>query len=314
MNKLAPSRLLHRLRHTRIENKGLKLLSLLLAILLFFLSRQPSTDMRMVGVPIEYRVSPGIEIGGDVEQKVSVYLSGPRNTVRSLIPNQLPVIADLSNKEPGERIVQLKTDESALPDNVKVLKIEPASIRIHLEPTVTKRVKVEAQFGGQIAEGREIYLVKLTPGEVEIEGPQSRVNKIDHVLTETVNLDGRKADFQTSVEVEVPQDSLRVNTQGPINLSVHIGEQRVKRRFANTPVRWIDKNSKGRLLTKTVDVEVYGPKSAVDAFRPSDLRVEGKKTGLPANATPHHPDVQLHTNAEKKLEFTVIPNEVKVKR
>ncbi len=263
MNRSAPSRLFHRLRHTRIENKGLKALSLALAILLFIVSQQPITDMRVVGVPVEYRgLSPGVEIGGDTEKTVSVRLSGPRNTVRSLTPNQLLVIADLSNKEPGEKIVQLKTDESFLPDNVKVMQIEPSSIRIKLEPMATKRVKVEAQFMGRVAEGREIYRVKLDPGEVEIQGPQSLVNKIDRVITETVNMEGRQADFHASVEAEVTQDTLRVISPGPIKLSVNIGEERATRRFINLPVIWVDKSANEKLLTKTVEVEVFGPKNS----------------------------------------------------
>src|SRR5262245_8154060 len=172
MNRLSPARLFHRLRHTRIENKGLKALSLLLAILLFVVSRQPVIDLRMAGVPIEYRgLSPGVKIVGDAEQTVSMRLSGPRDIVRSLTPNQLLVIADLSGKGPGERVVQLRADESLLPDKVTVMQIEPASIRIKLEPNVTKRVRIEVKLRGGIAEGREIYGVELYPDEVEIEGP-----------------------------------------------------------------------------------------------------------------------------------------------
>jgi YbbR domain-containing protein len=300
------------LRHTRVENKGLKALSLLLAVLLSVVSRQPVIDLRMVGVPIEYRgLSPGVKIVGNAEQTVSMRLSGPRDIVRSLTPNQLLVIADLSGKEPGERVVQLKADEDFLPDNVEVAQIEPASIRIKLEPNVTKRVSVDAKLRGKLAEGREIYSVKLNPEEVEIEGPQSLVDKIERVLTETVYVDGRGADFQTSVEVEIPQDSYQVKTPGRIELSVVIGEERLQRRFSNAPVRWLDKSAAGRLLTKTVQLEVFGPKSAVEALRADDLRVEVKTTGLPQDVTSVTPQVQLPANIEIR---NIIPREVKVKR
>lgn len=312
MNRRSPARLLHRLRHARVENKGLKALSLLLAVLLFVVSRQPVIDLRMIGVPIEYRgLSPGVKIVGDAEQTVSLRLIGPRDIVRSLTPDQLLVIADLSGKEPGERVVQLKADEDFLPDSVEVVQIEPASIRIKLEPTVKKRVRVEARFRGKIAEAREIYSVKLNPGEVEIEGPQSMVDKIERLLTETVNMDGRRADFQTSVGVEIPQDLLQVKTPGQIELSVKIGEERMLRRFANAPVRWLDKSATGRLLTKTVQLEVFGPKSAVEALRADDLRVEVKTTGLPSDVTSVTPQVQLPANIEIR---NIIPREVKVKR
>jgi YbbR domain-containing protein len=311
MNRLSPARLFHRLRHARVENKGLKALSLLLAILLFIVSRQPVIDLRLVGVPIEYRgLSPGVKIVGAAEQAVSVRLSGPRDIVRSLSPNQLLVIADLSGKEPGERVVQLKMDEGFLPDNVKVMQIEPASIRIKLEPNLTKRLRVEAQLSGKVAEGREIYGVELHPSEVEIEGPQSVVSKMERVLTEKVSLDGRDADFQTSVEVEIPQDS-RVKTSGRIELSAKIGEERLLRRFAAAPVQWIDKGAAGSLLTKTVRLEVFGPKSVVESLRAGDLRVEVKTAGLPPSVNSLTPQVQLPASIEIR---NIIPKEVKVKR
>jgi YbbR domain-containing protein len=315
MNRRDPVRLFHRLRHTRIENKGLKALSLLLAVLLFVVSRQPIIDMRMVGVPIEYRgLSPGVKIVGDAEQTVSLRLSGPRDIVRSLAPNQLLVVADLSGKEPGERSVQLKVDESFLPDNVEVVQIEPPSIKIKLEPSVMKHVRVEAQFGGKIAEGREIYSVELYPREIEVEGPRSIVDKMERIPTEIVSLDGREADFYTSVEVDIPHDSLRVKAPGRIDLSVKIGEERQWRRFANVPVRWpegMDKIQSGSLLTKTVRLEVFGPKSAIEALRDDDLRVEVETANLPPEVTSVIPQVRLPANIEVR---NIIPREVKVKR
>jgi YbbR domain-containing protein len=311
MNRAAPSRFFHRLRHTRIENKGLKALSLALAILFFIISQQPIADMQVSGVRIEYRgLNPGVELGGDVEQTVSVRLSGPRNVVRGLSPNDLLVIADLTDKEPGERFIHLRADESFLPDKVNVVQIEPANIRIRLEPTATKRVKVEAQLRGLVAEGREIYGVDLDPEEIEIEGPQSLVGKIDRLLTETVNLEDRAASFQTSVDVEAPQNSLRVKTPGPIKLSVEIGEERAQRRF-NIPVRWPDKSADERLLTKSVEVEVYGPRSAVESLGAGDLRAEIRVAGLPPDADSITPNIQKPANVEVR---NIIPREVKVKR
>ncbi len=316
MNTFTPSRTIQRLRHVRIENKWLKLLSLSLAILLFAVSRQPITDLRLAGVPIEYRgLGEGVEISGDVEQTVSVRLSGPRDIVRTLIANQVLVIADLSNKKPGERMVQFSADETSLPENIKVLQIEPATIRIRLEPTARRMVKVEGQFMGQAQEGMETYRVHLEPGEVEIEGPQSQVNKIERVLTETVNLDGRKESFQTSVEVEPPHRSLRVKTPGPIKLSVEIGEERIIQRYVNVPVQWRDKAANERLLTKTVEVEVYGPRSAVEALRREGLLVEVKTTGLPPGAESIAPEVHLPANANNHVEIRgIVPKEVRLKR
>jgi hypothetical protein len=133
------SRLVSHLRHYRIENKGLKLLALLVAFLLFAVSRPPTRDVLLVGVPLEFRgLAPGMEIGGDVAQTVSVRLRGPQDVVRSILPSQIAVTADLSDKEPGERVVQLKAADVSRPDRVEVLRIEPASIKLRIEPTTGK--------------------------------------------------------------------------------------------------------------------------------------------------------------------------------
>jgi hypothetical protein len=44
------------------------------------------------------------------------------------------------------------------------------------------------------------------------------------VVTETVNLKGRNSSFQTNVEAEALQNSLRIKTPGPIALSVDMEE------------------------------------------------------------------------------------------
>ncbi|MEK7829683.1 MAG: CdaR family protein, partial [Acidobacteriota bacterium] len=310
--RLSPSRLWQRLRHLRIENKGLMLMSLLLAVALFAISRQPLSDVKLFNVPLEYRGQrPDVEISGDITEMVSVRVHGPRDVVRSLLPTQLAVIADLSSKEAGERVVQLRPGDVSLPDNnIRVVQIEPASIRLVLEPKVKKRVSVEAQFIGRLADGLELYGSSAEPDPIEIEGAESQVNKVGRLLTETVNLNGRSKSFQAMVDVETPHTSLRVLTTTPIKLSVEIGERRSFKRFAAIPVQSRNPGQMSKLLTKTVEVELYGPNSALDVLQPKDLHVEiapDTATGatiatlkviLPANSS-HHIEV-----------LKIIPNEV----
>jgi len=314
---LSPPRLWHRLRHLHVEHKGLKLLSLGLAILLFIVSRQPVSDVKLFNVPLEYRgQSANVEISGDVEQTVSVRVRGPRDFVRSLMPNQLSVVADLSNKEPGERVVQLHAEDVSLPDNsIRVIQIEPASIRLTLEPKVRKRVAVQAQFMGQLADGLEIYHTAVEPPEVELEGPQSQINKVNLVLTETVNLTGRNKDFQTVVDVETPHRSLRVLNASPIKLWVEVGEKRESRRLPGVPVVWGGQTSGGRLLTKTVEVELHGPRSSVEALQAKDLRAEVGAVNWADGVGLARPTVILPDDADERIVVRdFFPKEVKLKK
>ncbi|MGH9848116.1 MAG: CdaR family protein, partial [Blastocatellia bacterium] len=254
------SRTLQRLRHLHVENKGLKLLSLGLAILLFAVSRQPISEIHLHGAPIEFHGTPtGLEISGEVAQSVSLRLRGPRDVVRNLFPNQMAVIADLTNEEPGDRVIRFRLDDSSLPDNINLLAIEPPQLKVRLEPTARKIAPVEAQFIGQVAEGFEIYGVQLNPANVEIEGPQSLVNNTNLVITESISLSGRHEDFSVSAEIETPHKSLRIKTPRSVATLVQIGERRITRIVSNIPVRWLDPPAGGVALTRTITVELFGP-------------------------------------------------------
>jgi hypothetical protein len=216
-----------RLRRTTAENAWLKLLALLLAVILFALSRQPPTDVRLAGVPLEFRgLKSGLEIGSELEPTVSVRLRGPRDVVRSVTPNQIAVIADLTSKEPGERVVQLRSADVTRPEGVEVLRVDPASVTLQLELTSRKAIEVKPQFRGELAQGLELYTVQATPPTVEVEGPQSAVERLTSISTESVPLDNKTASFHTAVDVEPPNHFVRVVTIGSVVLSVELGPRR----------------------------------------------------------------------------------------
>lgn len=291
-------------------------MSLLLAIALFALSRQPLSDVKLFNVPLEYRGQrPDVEISGEIAQTVSVRVHGPRDLVRGLTPTQLAVVADLSNKEAGERVVQLRPSDVSLPDNsIQVVQIEPASIRLVLEPKVRKFVPVEAQLIGQPPEGLELYRSVADPGSVEIEGAESQVNRVGRLKTETVNLHGHNKDFQTLVDVETPHPSMRVLTTTPIKLSVEIGERRILKQFAAVQVHCSNPAIGNQLLTKTVEVQLYGPATALDALQSKDLRAEVPHD-LAAGITTALLKVVLPENSSPYIETRkIIPNEVKFKK
>lgn len=318
---LNPVRWYQRLTHVTLndwKSSGLRLLALLLAFMLFLVSRQPTSDMRLFGIPVEFTgVQPGTEIVSDTEtpQTVSVRLRGPRDTVRGLLPSQLTVTANLSNKEPGDRVVQLSPQNVTVPDSVEVLQIEPASIRLRIEKTAQKQVQVEPQFVGTPDEDVEIYHVRLQPNTLGIEGPQSLLANLNQVKTESVSLRGHRETYSTTVDVELPQPSLRVINHASVTLTVELGERRVTRLFSGLPVQAVEPDANSRLLTKTVDVLLLGPRAAIEKLRDHDIRVEANLAELilPANAVPPH--VRLPEAVAKQIEVrSVTPTEISVKR
>lgn len=214
----------HNLRNFVTENIGLKLISLLLAIMLFGISRQPVSEVTLVNVPLELRgLQSGLEISGDVPlTTVSVRLRGPQNIIRTTTASQIGVVADLSHKGPGERVVQLDPADVSRPDNVEVLRIEPSNIRLLIEQTIHKAVPVQPQYIGKVMEGYEVRGFPAQPATIEIAGPQSHVAAITHASTESIQLDGRQNTFTTTVDVDLRDRFIRVHNPGPVIVTVNI--------------------------------------------------------------------------------------------
>jgi hypothetical protein len=209
------------------ENGRLTLMSLGVAFLLFAVSRQPEREVMLVGVPLEFTNLPGgLEISSEVPAAVNVRLRGPQDLVQGITANELEVKADLGYKTAGERVIQLKASDVTKPDKVEVRRIEPPTIELKLEPTRRKVVAVEAQFVGQVAEGFERLRTQLEPASVEIEGPESRVEPVSKILTESVPLEGRRVSFQMPVDLETSKSGVRIVSATPIKLSVEIGAKK----------------------------------------------------------------------------------------
>lgn len=211
------------LRKVFLDNWHLKLMSLAVAFALFTVSRQPKHEILLVNVPLEFiNIAPGLEISGDFPAAVNVRLRGPRDLVQGLTANQLEVKADLSNKTAGERVIQIKPSNVSKPDKVEVRRIDPQSVELKLELTKRKIVPIEAQFVGTVAEGYEHYATRLDPATVEIEGPESKVEQVDKILTESVRITGHHNSFQLSVDLETGKQGVRMTNMSSIQLTVEI--------------------------------------------------------------------------------------------
>jgi YbbR domain-containing protein len=205
------------------ENWHLKLLSLAVAFALYAVARQPSREILLVNVPLEYiNIAPGLEISGAFRSHVNVRLRGPRDVVQGLMANQLEVKADLNQKTAGERVIQLNPLDVTKPNKVEIRRVEPESVEITLEPTRHKLVPITPQVVGTPAQGFEYWDVKLEPQAVEIEGPESKVAQVTKIATETVQINGHQQDFQLRVDLETNKQGVRLTKVMPVLLTVKI--------------------------------------------------------------------------------------------
>jgi YbbR domain-containing protein len=215
------------LRHWMTHNWILKVVSLLLATLLWAaVSHEASSEIGLE-VPLEFRNIPArLEITGDTINTVQVRLRGSSNVIKDITAKDVATTIDLSSMNTGEKIVALSPHNVEAPFGAEVIRVNPSSVRFTLERTLVKTVPIIPTILGQPADGYEIGSVLVSPKTVEVEGPESRVNTISTIATVAIRVDRREAQFEQAVDLDVPDPQIRLQHPSPVNVKIEIRHKR----------------------------------------------------------------------------------------
>ena len=203
-----------------------KLFSLVLATMLWItISSEANSEIGIV-IPLEYKNIPGrYEVTGDTTNTVEVRLRGPATLIREISPQDISATVDLGGLRPGEKIVQLSQQNVRAPFGIEIVRVNPAQVRLNLEPTMSKTLPVVVQTLGQPAPGFEIASMTVTPRVVEVQGPASKVELLESVPTAIVRVGGRNASFAESVDLDLPDPMVRLQLLSPVEVRINIKER-----------------------------------------------------------------------------------------
>jgi YbbR domain-containing protein len=203
-------------------NLGWKLLSLLLAIVLWIaVAREPELATS-IAVPVEFKSLPDeLDIGSNVPDRVHLELRGPSGRLSRDSLSDLAVILDLHDAHPGERTYNIRAANINLPAGVTFYRALPSQLTLRFDKLLVREVEIVlAPFSKGPPDGYRVRAYTLNPALARIRGPEQRVKNIDRVTVDPVDLSGviSEAEFQTHVNVGDPQVRLEVGT--PVKLKV----------------------------------------------------------------------------------------------
>lgn len=141
---------------------------------------------------------------------VSVRLIGNKRAIRQLSPYEVSVSVDLSPRQEGSATIKLGRENVLVPSGLEVVSIEPSTIQVDLEREITQRVPVAPEIIGKPAEGAIVGEVEVSPNQVLVSGPASKLERIGALATEPVNLEGRTSTFEASVPVLSPDPLIQI--------------------------------------------------------------------------------------------------------
>ncbi len=179
---IVKEKLLHFVRH----NWQLKLISLLLAIVIWFLICEyvdPDTDTTVnnISIAMEYEGSvpqkEGLGVMTLIEETVSVRVSGSRDTVALMNPNKITASVDISNvTRSGEYDLPVKIDVGG--QNLKLVDQSVETVKVKFDTNVVSSVKVNVKVTGGVAEGHILEEPTMLNNFVTVTGPKAIVDTI----------------------------------------------------------------------------------------------------------------------------------------
>ncbi len=194
-----------------------KLLALSIAVVLWVLVASEPELSSVVSVPVEYKDLPaGMEVSSDIVESVYLELRGPYGELRAgPEARRYAVVLDMSRVRPGEQTFSIGTGDVRLPRGIRMVRAIPSQIRLDFEPRAYRTVPVRVRFADGAQSRYEISGYTVRPSSLRIVGPQSRVNRVDSVVTDQVDvssLEGSR-DYTVNTFIADPQVRFAGNSQ-----------------------------------------------------------------------------------------------------
>ncbi len=256
------------------QHLGLKLLSLVMALVLWMVVSGEETVERGLRVPLELQQVPaGLELTGDVPTTVDLRVRGPSGTLSRVSAGDVVAVLDLRSAVEGRRLFTLTPEQIRVPFGVEVVQVTPSAIAMAFERSAIKQVPVVPAVDGLPAPGYVVGAKTADPPRVEVIGPESVVKTVAEVLTEAVSVAGARDRVTQTVAIGVLDPSLRLKNARSAAVTVQIVPAPLERTMKSRPIhlRGLASTLEAQATPVTVDVGLRASRLAMSRVEPDNI-------------------------------------------
>lgn len=203
-------------------------------------------------INVVYILPKGYSLATELPKEIKIHMKGPRAFLSSSFYDRQKIYINFDSPEfKGQKYFELKLDSEDIPHNmtVEVVKITPEKISVALTKKISKKVPVVVRLRSKFDKDFKLENIKVTPSEVEIEGPKDVVKIVDKIETEILD----SSDLQGKKEVMValmPLDN---------RLRVFNKSNGTKEAIENVKYSFILKPKKANLILKNIAIDFQVP-------------------------------------------------------
>jgi YbbR-like protein len=205
-----------------LTNWPFKLLAVAIAIALWAVVATRERGLVSAAVPIEYvGLAPDLILAGAPRGSADVDVAVARWAWTRFRPDGLRLRVDLSRAGEGERLVSVSAQNVQAPPGVRVRRVDPSRLHLHLTRAAEATLRVVAVVRGTPAPGHRVAAIRVDPIAVLVKGPRSTIEARESVQTTPVDVAGRRNSVTQTVGLAFP-DSVSAVNQGRVHVTVDI--------------------------------------------------------------------------------------------
>lgn len=169
------------------SNKVNMIISVLVAIFLWMYvvgQINPTVEENIANVPVKFVGEETLDSKGFApvipdEMTVTVTLRGNRTSLKTLKPEDIKAVVDVSGYTKGENKAQIVV---APPEGTKLEKVFPATVKVSVEKRIVETRKTKAYIKGELKKGSETGNVSVFPEQVEVSGARGALARVGYVM------------------------------------------------------------------------------------------------------------------------------------
>jgi YbbR domain-containing protein len=254
------------------RNKGLKLLSLLLAVALWFAVSGEERTETSLHMALEFANLPTqMAIVGEAPSELQVRIIGPQSIVNRLSESRLTQTIDLANYKSGPHAFYLGPSSFSFPQGVMVIRIQPNPVIVRLSNTISLTLPIRPVLAGNLPEGYELKSVETKPAQVTVSGPEEELESLNFLPTHPIELNHLTESSTMRTDLDFKNLHLTMQTQVPITAELVIQPKTLTHTLSKVPV--IPEPNPARLQPSQVAVTVQGSWFQMKELKPAEVQV-----------------------------------------
>jgi YbbR domain-containing protein len=209
-----------------LGNLGFKLIALFGALALWFFITYRGQSETAIEAHIDFKNVPaGLEILKQNVKKVNVNVRGHEMILGGLKPTDVRVVVDLTNGKKGESSYFFDAKDVKVLQNVQVKRIEPNSVRVTLDESVSRNIIVSPYVIGVPTAGFEVKKIVVDPSHVNVEGARTEMARLAILRTDPLDITGLNSSISQNIRLDLNGRNVRAK-DSEVAIRVVIGRKK----------------------------------------------------------------------------------------